>query len=184
MQATFAFPRRATSLSPSPLLGASRTYSATAAYDADADVRPIPYTQATIAALIKSNDLLILKSAVHDLTDYEASVRSYYDTRVNRTSGGKRDRLRDERAALCNEALAAIRLATVGINSVSARIAANVKAGLPAYTDTNALNASQGFTNQATVSSSTAVPVAASPYAKFILPGVAALAALFFLKGH
>lgn len=168
------------------LLGA---FAPTADYDYNS-TRPIPYTQASIASLIQQNNLEGLMAAVNDLTAYEAACRSYYDGRVSRTSGGKRDRLRGERSDLCNEALAAIRLATAGINSVQAKIAAQAKAQLPAYVDNNSTNQTwqtPGSTNNPTAQ----LPVYAAPQSetaamlsKLAIPAAIAAAAFFLIKGH
>ncbi len=167
------------------LMGA---YTPTYNYDYDA-TRKIPYTQASIAALIDQGNLKGLMAAVNDLTAYEAGARSYYDARVSRTSGGKRSRLKGERTDVCDEALAAIRLATAGINSVQANIAAQAKASLPAYMDTNAANqtwATPGSTNNPTGS----IPAGAQHsqttdmLAKLAIPAAIAAAAFFLIKGH
>ncbi len=169
------------------LLGA---FSPLSNYDYN-ETRPIPYTQASVAGLIDAGNLQGLMTAVNDLTAYEAAARSYYDGRVSRTSGGKRSRLKGERADVCNEALAAIRLATAGINTVQANIAASAKAKLPAYVDNNTTNqtwTTPGYTNNPT----NAIPPdpsmnhasGLSPMATLAIPLGLAAAAFLLIKGH
>ncbi len=169
------------------LLGA---YNATYQYDyyTAAGGRPMPAGQVQIARMIKGGKLDALMEVVNNLTAYLPAMTEYYKMRIERTSGGKKDRLIDEWKDLSNEVQAAIRLADTGISQLRNLEISQAKAALPAYSDTNATNetwAPAAMTNQPSLPvPRTASAAAANPYAKLAIPAAIAAAAFFLIKGH
>lgn len=169
------------------LLGA---YSASASYDSVTSVGALPLSpqEAAVLADVQSlNSPAALASristidvAIADLTLFEKQTRAYYDSRVSRTSGGKRDRLRAERADLCNQALAEIALLR------SARASAVRRATSLSTSKQSDFNPDTGAALTPVEKQTMDAQAAASApsMSSLIIPVGAALAALFFLKGH
>ncbi len=165
-------------------------YSSTANYDSVASIGPLPLSPEaatsmadvqslnTVAAL--TSRISDIDSAIANLTLFEQQTRAYYDDRVNRTSGGKRSRLRGERADLCNQALAEIALLRSARASAVRRATAVATAIQSDYNP----NTGAALTPVEKEAIGKAAADSASGMSGLIIPAGAALAALFFLKGH
>lgn len=173
---------RKSALTPRTVLGA---YAATNTYDANTAVGLLPITPADAAALLETKNINAVKAKIAELTSYESAVRSYYDTRVARTSGGKRDRLRAERKDLtyaANDALSILKsgLLTLEREKTSEAIAKqddfNTSTGKPYTPEEIQLEIETG---KRPASGKKGFDPSA-----MIIPIGAALAALYFLKGH
>lgn len=142
-----------------------------------ADVQGLS-TPAQMAARIAA-----INTAVASLTDYITKLNSYYGTRVSRTSGGKRDRLRAERAAIRSQADAQLVLLKAGLASAKIIGPAMVTAVQTDY------NPETGKILTAVEKDIVVREQIIAQQKKFnasslILPIGAGLAALYFLKGH
>lgn len=174
MQTTFTYGSKRTGISV-PRLGA---FSSTGTYDANSVFGTLPFSLAGAAILLQAKNIDDIKAAIFNLTKYESDVRKYYDDRVTRTSGGKRDRLRAERADLCNEANAALSLLRSGLATLERAVSSREISKQPNFDpSTGKLVIHDGKPDPQTTG-------ADSGMTKFIIPAVAGLAALFFLKGH
>ncbi len=166
-------------------------YSSASSYDSVATVGPLPLSPEGAAALADVQALSTVEAltgrisaidaAIANLTLFESQTRAYYDTRVSRTSGGKRSRLRTERADLCNQALAEIALLK------SARASAVRRSTAVAVSSQSDYNPNTGVAltpveKETAIAQATANPP--SSLQALIIPVGAAVAALFFLKGH
>ena len=134
------------------LLGVSRTWDSAATYDCYTDVGPFPYPptiasgmvapwmDANLAALKPVTEMRAASTqftvALKANNQYAADMRAYYDMRVNRTSGGKRDRLRDERAAVQDGIDRANKLFTAAVAQLDALAEAKAKGTLAVNPDT------------------------------------------------
>lgn len=195
MQALFTYgSNRKSAMTPptilcgrAPYLLGSRTYDPTASYDSVASVGPLPLSPESAASMADVQSLTSVQAladrvsaidtAIANLTLFEKQTRAYYDNRVDRTSGGKRQRLRDERAALCDQAnneIAVLR---------SARASAVRLATAMASAKQDDFNPATGVALTPTEKAA-AQAAAPSGLNSMILPIGAALAALFVLKGH
>lgn len=190
-----------------PLLGASRTYDPTYPYDFVKERYPIPYTRAGIAAIIGDLDtepkrqgatiavlnqrITQLHAAIAALEQFDRDNTSYYGERVSRTSGGKRDRLRDERAALREEGELARKLATSAIQALTTSVNAKASAAMQdSGTSTGNIIVSRDEDTGALVYSRKYTPVATvAPVSQgnnlppWLLPAGVGLAAILALKG-
>lgn len=197
MEAIFTYGAKKTALTPrtilygaTPVFLGSRTYSPTDSYDSIAVVGSLPLSPEATAAMADVQSLqsvaalnariAAIDTAIANLTLFEKDTRAYYDMRVDRTSGGKRQRLRDERAALCDQAnneAATLR---------SARASAVRLATAMATAKQDDFNPQTGVALTETEKAAAAQSAAAGSAGmkSLILPIGAALAALFVLKGH
>ncbi len=167
-------------------------YSTTYDYDSVGSVGGLPISPEAAAVMSDVNSLSsvagvaerisAIDAAIATLTQFEKQTRAYYDRRVNQTSGGKRDRLRSERSDLCNQALSEIALLR------SARASAVRRASSLATASQSDFNPDTGVALTPVEKQAVATQQAASGQGfnatSLILPVGAALAALFFLKGH
>lgn len=164
-------------------------YSNTVVYNSVASVGVLPLSPEAAAALADVQSLTTsgefkariaaIDVAIANLTLFERQTRAYYDARVSRTSGGKRDRLRAERADLCNQALDELAL----LRSARASAVRLTTAVVTAKQDDYDPNTGKALTpaEKKAIADQTAL----SPdMSALIIPVGAALAALFFLKGH
>jgi len=176
MQTIFINGHRKSGLTaPTPFFGA---FSSTGVYDANAVFGVLPFSSASAAILLQAKNIEDVKAAIANLTKYEADVRKYYDDRVTRTSGGKRDRLRAERADLCNEANAALALLRSGLATLERDVSSRETSKQPTF-DPN--TGKIVVLPDGTIAPQT---TSGSSLMKFAIPVAAGLAALFFLKGH
>lgn len=187
-----------------PFLGASRTFDPTYPYDFFKDRYAIPYTQAGIAGIIgdlsteptrqaASTDLLNrritqLQAAIASLEQFDRDNTAYYDERVNRTSGGKRDRLREERAALRAEGEAARVLASSAVRSLTNTVNAKATVAMQeAGNDPRQVVVARDPNSGALVYSRPTLPQnqtqSQGGLPSWLLPVGAAAAAYFALKG-
>lgn len=187
-----------------PFLGASRSFDPTYPYDFFRDKYAIPYTQAGIANIIAgltdeagrqsasasllNSKITQLQAAITALEKFDRDNTGYYDDRVNRTSGGKRDRLREERAALRAEGEAARILASSAVRTLS--IALNSKAATAmqeAGNDPRSVVVSRDIDTGAVVYArpqiATQAPQSGSGLPSWLIPAGAAVAAYLALKG-
>lgn len=182
MQALFTYGgSRKSALSPMTItLGA---FSSVNKYDADLVVGRLPLPPSDAAALVNSGDIATVRARIAELTKYEAEVRSYYDKRVSRTSGGKRDRMRNERRDLTGAANESLAILRSGLQTLERAKTATVTAARPDFdpsTGKTIVTESSTFTPETSVTDSSSEFKASS----LIIPVGAALAALYFLKGH
>jgi hypothetical protein len=181
MQALFTYGgNRKSGITPNTILFGA--YLSTKFYDANNDVGLLPLSPSDAARLIESGDVDAIRSSIAALTDYEAKVRSYYDARVSRTSGGKRDRLRSERAELTSAALEATTLLKSGLLTLERKIAAQATAKQDDYNP--ATGKPLTVVEKEIIRETEATKQASFNPNSLIIPVGAALAALFFLKGH
>ncbi len=195
MQSLFTYGgSRKSGITPKTILGGNRSrfgaYSPTYAYDSAGSIGDLPLSPeaATAMADVQSlnsvsgitSRISEIDSAIANLTLFESQVRAYYDGRVNRTSGGKRDRLRRERSDLCNQANAEIALLR------SARASAVRRATAVATSTQDDYNPNTGKTLTPTEKEAVAAGKMEPPsnMSSLLIPVGAAVAALFFLKGN
>lgn len=193
MQAVFTYGNMKSGLTPRTILFGA--WSPTAVYDF---INPqvnnggqLPYTPEQTASLADlsglttvsavANRILEIDIAISTLKAYRGKVTSYYDMRVSRTSGGKQDRLRNERRDLYNvidESLSLLTSARVGAATKKTAVAVasqddyNPNTGKPLTPAEKEALAEKGGSEKP------------FDFSKLILPIGAGLAALFFLKGH
>lgn len=138
-------------LSHPTFLGVSRTWDPAYTYDAYRDVRPFqfsptvvssmvaPWMDAGLAAYKTVADMkaasLSFGLALKENAQYAQAISDYYGMRVDRTSGGKRDRLRDERAAIRDGLDRANRMLTAAKAQVDALMEAKAKSSLTVNPD-------------------------------------------------
>ena len=171
---------------------ASRLYSSTANYDAYATLGRLPYSPEQTMLLADLRNVIsptemagrieAINVAIASLVDYATKLTSYYGTRVSRTSGGKRDRLRAERAALRNQADAQVALLKAGLASAKTIGTAMVTATQTDYNPETGRIMTP--VEKEVARQNQAATQGASGMSSLILPIGAGLAALYFLKGH
>jgi hypothetical protein len=182
----------------------SRIYDPLRQYDFFTDKYRIPYDTDAVATILrphmeraemsldeKNRIMATLTQVIKANEGFERDVTDYYGTRVSRTSGGKRDRLRAERAALRGESETARKIAAAGINDIRNLKIAELKSVMP--TDPDLVVSTRDPDSGATVyrlSTPGAAPGAASSGSggtlgmpNWLLPVGAGLAAFMFLKG-
>jgi len=180
MQALFTYGgTRKSALTASTILFGA--YLSTRFYDANNDVGLLPLAPSDAASMVSGGNISDIKTAIASLTDYEAKVRKYYDTRVSRTSGGKRDRLRAERADLTGAALESLTLLKSGLLTLERKAVAAVTAK---QDDFNPATGKALTEVEKEVLKETQNQSSSFNATSLIIPVGAALAALFFLKGH
>lgn len=180
MQATFTYGgNRKSALTASTILFGA--YLSTKFYDANNDVGLLPLSPSDAASMVNGGDVTAIRAAIAALTDYEAKVRKYYDTRVSRTSGGKRDRLRAERADLTGAALESLTLLKSGLLTLERKIAAIATSKQDDYNPATGKPLTEVEKEVLKVNDAQASSFNPT---SLIIPVGAALAALFFLKGH
>lgn len=121
----------------------SRIYDPNREYDFFRDHYRIPYDQEAVATIVRPHmekaemplaerDAVIarLQQVIKMNEKFEADVTDYYGTRVSRTSGGKRDRLRAERAAIRGESQKARQIAAAAITDFRLLKISEVRSGL------------------------------------------------------
>jgi len=195
------------------LLGGDRVYSSAKAAKLDftESNRALPYDQLAVAHKAQpyrakvdasgayagpASDIVTLQVLMDRITkENEAYIKEmvdYYDRRVSRTSGGKRDRLRDERAMLRNEAEAAIRLAQSIIMEFRQKAIAQVKATSVVDPDAivvvpNSTSGRREYTTSTATPGTTAAAREAAPSAglnpTLLLIPAGLVAAYFLAKG-
>lgn len=176
----------------------SRVYDPLRTYDFFTDRRPIPYDTFAVASIVQphmakesmaasevQSVINRLQTVIKANEAFRKEVDDYYGMRVSRTSGGKRDRLRAERAALKAEADAANKMAAAAVSDLRSMPIAEVKATLktdPDFVVTEADPASGGVLYKYAAPTA---PAAAGPGGGmgWLLPVGAGLAAFFMLKG-
>jgi hypothetical protein len=172
---------------------ASRAFSSSAQYDVYSSVGPLPYSPEAALALADVQSMTnaaaladrinAINIAIAALTDYAEKVTAYYGTRVSRTSGGKRDRLRAERAAVRGQAEAEITLLKAGLASAK-RIATAVVTSAQDDYNPESGKLLTPVEKEAVAAKAAASASSSSGMNALIIPVGAALAALFFLKGN
>lgn len=196
-------PKQSGIVTHAPFLGASRVFDPNYPYDFFKDRYAIPYTQAGIANVIAgltdepgrqaasiavlNAKITQLQAGVSALEKFDKDNTAYYDERVNRTSGGKRDRLREERAALRAEGEAARIMAQAAIRTLTNTVNAKAQTSLQeAGNDPRAVVVSRDVDTGALVYSRPAIQQAAQTSAgssTWLLPVGAAALAYLALKG-
>jgi hypothetical protein len=191
MHAVFTYGgSRKSSLTPTTIVFGA--YAPTSAYDSIASVGPLPLSPEAAAAMADVQTLASVAAvngrisqinvAIANLTAFEKQTRAYYDARVSRTSGGKRDRLRRERADLCNQALAEIALLK-SAHASATRLATTL--ATVAQDDYNpATGVAMTPAERAIAVQQKAAAPATFNMNSLIIPAGAALAAIYFLKGN
>lgn len=169
-------------------------YSATDVYSSDAVVGKFPYTVEYVSMLcdvtpLKTAAALNDRIAAMDvamavLAKYEVDMNAYYTPRMRDTSGGKHDRLSAERGVLGIQARDE-RLRLVSARATASRLLSSVvvvtqddfnpKTGVVLTPVEKEIVVQQAAAKAASASSG---------MSGLIIPIGAALAALFFLKGH
>ncbi len=179
MQALFTYGgNRKSAVTPRTLL-----FGALPHLDVFDDVGPYPVTPEQVASLSDVQSLnkvsdvesriLQINIALGLLNDYGAKADPYYRTRIDRTSGGKRDRLIGERAGILGLVHKDTVLLSAALSSARIRATALVTATQANYDPTSGM-----------LQPSVPAQASGSSSASLLIPVGAALAALFFLKGH
>lgn len=177
----------------------ARVYDPLRAYDIYADKQRIPYDQDAVANILRPHlerediSLAERNALIAKLTEvikaneaFEKVADDYYGARVSRTSGGKRDRLRAERAAVKGESAKARQIAAAGITDIRALKLAELKSKMstdPDFVVSERDPASGGLVYA--LSTPAAQPSAQSQgnAMAWLLPVGAGLAAYLALKG-
>lgn len=196
-------PKQSGIVTRASFLGASRVFDPNYPYDFFKDRYQIPYTQAGISGILSNLTdepsrqaasiatlnarITQLQAAIAALEKFDKDNTAYYDERVNRTSGGKRDRLREERAALRDEGAAARAMASAAIRTLTNTVNAKASVSLQeAGNDPRQVVISRDVDTGALVYSRPAIQASASASPSgtgWLLPVGAALAAYLALKG-
>lgn len=197
----------------------ARIYDPLQNYDFFRDHYRIPYDTMAIAAMVQPHMskqemtaaevnavIQALTAAIKANEKFEKDVTDYYGTRVSRTSGGKRDRLRAERAAVRGESEKARKMAAATISDMRVMKIAEVKSQMKTDPDfvvsttdpdsggivyTKSVPATNPKTGTVTFKpvSLSVIPAGAPAIGnaggmgKWLLPVGAGLAAYFALKG-
>lgn len=177
MNTVFTYGSRKTGVSPKTILFGA--YDMNHEYQAYAVFGRIPFMPAAAADLLLAKDLPSIKAALARSVKYEADVRAFYDHMLSTTnSPGKSDRIRNDRRDVTGPTIDAIGILRSGIATIEADKAS---AAIASQSD---FNSNTGRATTPEEKASNPQSTGASPISKLILPIGAALAALFFLKGH
>lgn len=191
-----------------PFLGAydpNRPYDPNRQYDLYVEHYKIPYTNAAVGSLFapflteeqrQASSMTALRNAIGQfeaavkvLEEYRAFAIQYYTTRINRTSGGKKSRLLDERDIIQAEAERALKTAKSALavltNSLNAKAATSLReAGSDPAQTVVSRDADSGalvYSRPLPVSQAQAAPQSNMP--AWLLPAGIGLAAILALKG-
>lgn len=187
----------------------SRSFDPNANYDIYLDRRPFPYPPLAVAAIIEpyinrteatsaeiASVIARLREAIKANEAFGVEVTDYYGMRVSRTSGGKRDRLRSERAAIREGIAEANRIAASSISALQSMKVTSIKASLPLDPDTivstrDPASGAIAYTHPVEspsgivmrpIQTAPGAPAAAAAAPGWLLPAAAGAIALFMLN--